>query len=136
MIFLTQPSTSGSRSTKTGELSVRRSDINVLSATGSRFLRWNLFGFIFLFFFLRLVFSHAGPAYQQGCKALSGPTGKEQPSAQAGTRSTRKYKQIFTDCTQTGVEPNHRVSIKYRNMTITTAHPAPAIKESIQFQQN
>ncbi|GBO32176.1 hypothetical protein AVEN_151544-1 [Araneus ventricosus] len=58
------------------------------------------------------------------------------PSLQAGRKSTQKNKQIFTDCTQTGVEPNHRVNIKYGNMTITTAHPTLVRLESIQFQLN
>ncbi|GBN18717.1 hypothetical protein AVEN_137458-1 [Araneus ventricosus] len=67
---------------------------------------------------------------------MTNPDAREKRTLSPSGHEGHTKKQIFTDCTQTVVGSNHRVSIRYRNMTITTAHPAPARLESTQFQQN
>ncbi|GBL95825.1 hypothetical protein AVEN_227083-1 [Araneus ventricosus] len=67
---------------------------------------------------------------------MSNPDTREKRTLSPSGHEENTKKKIFTDRTQKGVVPSHRVSIKYRNMAIETAHPAPARLESTQFQQN
>ncbi|GBN09648.1 hypothetical protein AVEN_225542-1 [Araneus ventricosus] len=52
---------------------------------------------------------------------MNNPDTREKRTLSPSGHEEHTKKKIFTDYTQTVVEPDHRVSIKYRNMTITTA---------------